>query len=61
MAEKTYTLTEIVTRLRKAEEEGVLRPHEIVGATVGLVVGLGYPITDEGYAQFDADMTAAGL
>jgi hypothetical protein len=63
MAEKTYTFTEIVNNIRNAETEGVLArlridPHD---ASIGVTIALGYPITEEGYDQFDADLTAAGL
>lgn len=57
MSEKTYTLTEIIKTAREAQESGVI-PFES-GWIVAAI--LGYPITEEGYAQFDADLTAAGL
>lgn len=63
MPEKTYTLTELITNLRKAETDGVFAKYrcDANDAASGLIVAMGYPITEEGYAQFDADLTAVGL
>lgn len=63
MPEKTYTLTEIVNNLRNAETNGLFASLHVEprDAAAGVAISLGYPITDEGYEQFDADLTAAGL
>lgn len=61
MPEKTYTLAELITNLRSSE--GLLSDLKVSkrDATTGVVLALGYPITEAGFAQFDADLTAAGL
>lgn len=63
MEEKTYTLTELVTNLREAQESGLFDrlgiSEECAAGTTAVL--LGYQITDDGYKQFDADLTAAGL
>lgn len=63
MTDKTYTLTELVNNLREAQDSGLLDrlgiSEECAAGTTAVV--LGYPITTEGYEQFDADLTAAGL
>lgn len=59
MADKTYTLTELVNNLRKAVDDGIIPMNEEVA--YGLACALGYPLTEEGYTEFDADLTRLGL
>jgi hypothetical protein len=63
MNEKTYTLTEVINNLRDAQDSGLLAKlgiHESSAAGT-VAIALGYDITSEGFQQFDADLTAAGL
>lgn len=61
MPEKTYTLTELLTNLRERVdgEKHTLEQRDAVGEVIAAM--LGYDLTDEGYEQFDRDLTALGL